>query len=164
MKPAYTSRMLNERWASLAPRERTLLGAGALVVLLALIWWVALAPALRTLREAPLQQGRGEAQLQSMRALAAQSRALQALPKLGRDDALRALEATVRQRLGTAAELNVNGDRVTLTLKSASPPALAEWLALARQNAHVLPQEARLVHGPQGWDGVLVLTLPAAIS
>jgi general secretion pathway protein M len=44
---------LRARWNALAPREQnmTLLAGG--VVALALLWWVALAPALHSLRTAP---------------------------------------------------------------------------------------------------------------
>lgn len=162
------------RWQQLAPRERTaVLGAAALVAA-ALAWWVLLQPALSTLRGAPQQHAQLDAQLQRMRALQAEAQTLQSAPKINQDDALRALEAGVRQRLGATAQLQVVGDRATLVLKGASADALAQWLALARINARALPTEARLVRsaapaGPTGsnvapaptWDGTLVLGLPA---
>ena len=39
---------LQARWKALAPREQSLVLAAAGVALLALLWWVALAPALGT--------------------------------------------------------------------------------------------------------------------
>ena len=51
-----------------------------------------------------------------MRSLQAQAQALQAQPKQNRDEALRLLELSVRERLGTTARLLVAGDRVTVTL------------------------------------------------
>ena len=46
---------LRTRWVGLAPRERALVGGAAALVALALLWWVALAPALATLRSADVQ-------------------------------------------------------------------------------------------------------------
>ena len=82
----------------------------------------------------------------------------------------------------SAAQLNVVGDRATITLKGASADALAQWLAQARSNARATPVEARLTRSataaaPAGqtpvtlgrpvvamprWDGTLVLALPTA--
>ena len=76
-------------------------------------------------------------------------------------DALRALELTIRQRLGTTARYSIAGERVTVTLTGATPEALAQWLAQARVNARALPAEARLKRTAAGqWDGTLVMTLP----
>ena len=162
---------LQARWRTLAAREKTLILSAAGVVGLALVWWVLVAPPLATLRQADaLQRGLD----------------VQAQPKLGRDDALRALEASVRQRLGAGAQLNVLGDRVTVTLKNTPADALAQWLVQARVNARAVPSEARLVRSaspallpaapaapgpslalvsgsraPVSWDGTLVLSLPA---
>ena len=81
---------------------------------------------------------------------------------MNRDDALRALEASVRAQLGAQGQLGVSGDRATVVLRGVQPQALASWLAQARANAHVLPVQARLTRGPSGWDGSVVLGLPAA--
>ena len=50
-----TPPLLQTRWAALQPREKTLVLASAVLVLAALLWWLALAPALKTLRAAPQQ-------------------------------------------------------------------------------------------------------------
>ena len=81
---------------------------------------------------------------------------------MARDEALRALEASVRQRLGTSAELRVVGDRVTVTLKGVAPESLAQWLELARVSARMVPAQARLSRGATGWDGSIVLNLQSA--
>ena len=162
------------RWQTLGAREQALLRGAAGVVGLALVWWVLIAPPLRTLRQADALQRSLDLQAQKMQALQAQALALQSQPKLSRDDALRALEASIKQRLGPGAQLNVLGDRVTVTLKSTPADALAQWLMQARVNARAIPSEARLVRStnpatpevpgsrnPVGWDGTLVLSLPA---
>lgn len=152
---------VRERWAALAPREQMLvLAAGALVVF-AVLWWVALAPALGTLRQAESQHRTLDAQLQQMLRLQAQAQAMQAQPRQNPDEALRQLELAIRQQLGTAARYSIAGDRVTLTLTAAPPTALAQWLSQVRVNARAIPGEAKLTRTAAGaWDGTLVLTLP----
>jgi general secretion pathway protein M len=148
-------------WSGLATREKTLVGAAAAVIAIALFWWLLLAPALSTLRGAGEQHRQLDAQLARMRGLQQQAQALQAQPKQGYDESVRQLEAAVRQRLGTNARMAVAGDRVTLTLTAIAPEALAAWLAQARVNARAVPNEAHLTRGAAGgWDGTLVLTLP----
>ena len=150
-------------WDALAARERALVAGAALLVGLALLWWVAVAPALTTLRTADAQHQALDAQLQSMRALQAEAQALQSQPKVRQDEALRALEASVKP-LGGTAQLGVVGDRATVTLRGATADAVAQWLVQARINARAVPVEARLtrrvVVGPATWDGTVVLNLP----
>ncbi|WP_225981021.1 type II secretion system protein GspM, partial [Paracidovorax avenae] len=72
---------LRARWKTLAPREQSLVLAAGTVVAVALLWWVALAPALRTLREAPAQHAALDAQLQRMQAYLDRWEADYGLPK-----------------------------------------------------------------------------------
>ena len=173
---------LQARWEALDPRERRLAGWAIALVALALLWWVALAPALRTLSVARGEHARLDAQLQQMSTLAAQAKTLQAQPKASRDDALRALESSLRQQLGPNAQLAGAGagEGVTIALRGVSADVLAPWLAQARGNARALPREAHLARsqsspqpapgatagsaGEQAkvrWDGTLVMSLPA---
>jgi general secretion pathway protein M len=158
---------LRNRWTLLAARERAAIGTAATLIMLALLWWVVLGPALTTLRSAEAQHQSLDAQLQAMRGLQAEALALQGQPKLSADDALRALETSVSQRLGSTAQLSVAGERATVTLKAADADALARWLTQARVNARALPTEARLTRtpgaatAPARWDGSVVLALPA---
>lgn len=178
-----------QRWANLAAREKTMLAGAGLVVGLALLWWVALAPALQTLRSANAQHAQVDAQLQSMRLLAAEATALRGQRTLGYEESLRNLENSVKQTFGATAVLSVSDARASLTLKGVSADALAQWFSQARINARVVPSEARLQRSNAGaaagavtppgtassaiaasasvspspalWDGVLVLALPA---
>ena len=167
---------LQRRWNSLLPREKTLVQVTAAVIGVALLWWLAVAPALQTLRTANTRHQALDTQLQQMKRLQAQAQQLQTQPKIGADESLRALEAAVKQRLGTGGQLNVAGDRATVTLKAVPAEAIAPWLAQVRTNARALPVEARLVRStapvgtkpgeastppPARWDGTVVLTLPA---
>ncbi len=158
-------------WQGLAARERTGVALAATAVTAMLLWWLALSPALHTLALAQTQASQLETQLQTMHALQAQARALQAQPKMGHDEAVRALESSVRQRLGASAQFTLQGDRAMVTLKGVSAEALAQWLTLARVNARSVPIEARLQRSAvpaatanaavANWDGSLVLGLPA---
>ncbi|WP_422843957.1 type II secretion system protein GspM [Acidovorax sp. M2(2025)] len=177
-----SSSALRARWQALAPREQTLVLAAASVVGLALLWWVALAPALGTLRAAPARHAELDAQLQHMQSLRAEAQQLQSAPRSARGDAAGALRSALTQRLGNTAQLHLAGDRATVTLKGAPADALGQWLAQARSNARTVPVEARLTRStaaaPTGaaanaapvlgtpaaamprWDGTLVLALP----
>ena len=153
---------MSQGWRGLAPREKLLASGAAALVLLAIVWWILVGPALAVLRTSEPQHRALDAELARMQALQQQARTLQGQPKQGHDESMRALEAAVRQRLGTPAPTTVAGDRVTLTLAGTPPEALAAWLAEARTTARALPAEARLTRGASGgWDGTLVLTLPA---
>lgn len=159
------SNALQDRWNLLAPRERTLLTAAAAVVLIALLWTLLLAPALRVLRTAPSQETALDAQLQRMQTLQAQAKALQQQAPLGYEDALRALQQATKQTLGAAAQISVSGERATVTLQAVGADALAQWLAQARLNARSVPLEAKInrISTPASttWSGVLVISLPA---
>lgn len=149
---------------SLAPRERRAVTLAAWVMGLGLLWWLALAPALQTLRQAPERHARLDAQLSDMRSMAATAESLRAqstAQPLGREDALRALEQATASLAGTA-QLAVLGDRATLTLTNTPPDALAQWLAQVRVNARLVPLEAQLNSNtqPAGWSGTLVLGGP----
>jgi general secretion pathway protein M len=153
---------LRARWQALAPREQALVAAAGVLVALALLWWIALGPALGTLRSAEEQHRTLDAQLLHMRRLQAQARAMQSQPRQGQEESLRQLEAAIRQQLGLSARYAIAGDRVTVTLANTPAAALAQWLAQVRTNARAIPGEARLTRNAAGgWDGTLVLTLPA---
>jgi general secretion pathway protein M len=157
---------LRDRWAAANPREQRLIrGAGALIGL-ALVWWLLVAPPLRTLSQEKKEQGRLEVQLLKMQDLRAQALALQGLPKISRDEALRALDAAVRQHFGATAQLSVLGDSATVTLRNAPADAFAQWLPQARVNARAIATEVRLTRintPPQGqavWSGTIVMSMP----
>jgi general secretion pathway protein M len=175
-------------WPELDPREQRLVAIAAALVGLALVWWVALAPALGTLSAAPAEHAKLDAQLQQMTALQRQAKALQSQPRASRDDAMRALEASVRENLGPNAQLQSAGagENATIALRAAPADALAQLITQARSNARAVPREVHLTRSstsqggpaappgaappppaaPAGpprprWDGTLVMGLPA---
>jgi general secretion pathway protein M len=147
-------------WRQLKMSERRLILVAFWVILAALLWLLAIAPALKIIKEAPEQHRALDTKLQSMRALSIEAKTLQSQPKLGLEEAQKALQSAVTQRFGSAAQLNLAGERATLTLKNANPQELAQWLTQARVNARALPGEAKLNKNSEGWDGTLVLNLP----
>ncbi|MBC5785040.1 type II secretion system protein M [Ramlibacter sp. USB13] len=150
------------RWNALAPRERALVaGAGGLVAV-ALLWWIALGPAIATLRGAEAQHRALDAQLAAMLRLQQQARQMQSLPRQNADESMRQLEAAIRQQLGVSARYSIAGDRVSVTLTNTPAASLAQWLSQVRTNARAVPGEAKLTRNASGgWDGTLVLALPA---
>lgn len=150
---------LAARWQGASARERQLVPAALALLLLALVWWVGVAPALTTLRSAQTQRQLLDLQLQQMQNLQAQAKVLQAQPRINFEEARRLLEASVKP-FGASAQLLLAGERASITLKGASADALAQWLAQVRLNVRAVPGEARLVRNPSGaWDGTLTLNL-----
>jgi general secretion pathway protein M len=152
---------LRARWLTLATREKVLVAAAAVLVLFVLVWLMAVRPALGVLRISDREHRELDAQLQQMMVLQQQARTLQSQPKLGHDEALRLLETSLRERIGTSARLAVNGNRATITLSGTPADVLARWLTQARVDARALPSEARLSRNAAGlWEGTIVVSLP----
>lgn len=160
-------------WARLPARERRLLLLAAAVALGGLLWALAIAPALATLKKADSQRARLHAQWQHMQTLQAQAQTLQGLPRITQAQSQQALQEATRQTLGDSARLQISGDSATLTLQNAPAEQLAQWLHQARINARALPAQARLTragadsapgkpHDAARWSGSLTLTLPPA--
>ena len=149
-------------WRARTANERRGMIAASILLGLALLWSVALGPALGTLRSAESQHRELDSRLQTMRALAAEAARLQALPRVSADDGRRALQASVTQHLGSTTQLTVAGERATITLKNVPGEALAQWLVQARNNARAIPVDARLSLNPArtAWDGSVVLAMP----
>lgn len=152
---------LQQRWQTLAERERVLLVVGGTVLGLALLWWVGLAPAWRSVRAAPQKIEALDLQLQDMQRLAAEAKVLRAMPPMPAPQAQAALTAAA-QRLGDKARLSLQGERAVLQLSHLSGEQLAAWLAEVRISARVRAVEAQLTRTPQGdYTGSLVLALGA---
>lgn len=155
-------------WRELPAREQRLLGIAGVVVALALVWWVGLAPALRTLSTARIAHAQLDIQLQQMLALQAQARALQALPRANRDDALRALETSVNEGLGGSVRMQTAGSNaaegVLVTLRATPATNFAQWLTQARGNARALPREIHVTRSQAASTGVGNAANPGAMA
>jgi general secretion pathway protein M len=150
-----------EQWAALPLRQRVLAGTAAGVVAFALVWNIAVQPALKTLRTAPARLAELDAGLQQMQRLAGEARELRATPPLSAAQSMAALRAA-SERLGSAARLTTVGDRATLTLTGVDAAAITTWLGEVRAGARARVVEAQLSRSGTGYTGSIVLAVRAA--
>lgn len=148
-------------WSKRAAREKNMLIAAAVLVAAALVWRVGVSPALKTLRNAAEQQGVLQTQLQALAQMQAEARKLQSQPVATQAEAMAALNASVQQSFGNAADITVRASDASVTLRAVSADALAQWLAATRANAHATVLQARLTRTGERWSGSLQLGLPA---
>lgn len=150
---------LRARWLALGARERQLLTIAGWVIGAALLWFVAVAPAWRSVSSAPARLDQLDAQLQLMQRMAGEARALRGAPAVGAVQAQAAVKAA-SDALGGVARLQLAGDRATVTFTNASGAQLREWLNEVRGAGRARPVEASLTRGAQGYSGSVVLALP----
>jgi general secretion pathway protein M len=145
-------------WRGMAPRERIALAVGIGTLAIFLLWLIFVGPAWRTLRDAPAELDRLEVQLQHMQRLAADAKSLRGAPVVSVTQAMEPLKIAT-ERLGDKATLSFQGDRATLTLTGISGEALRDWLGEARSGARARAIDVQLTRNPQGYAGLVVVTL-----
>lgn len=145
-------------WGGMAPRERLALSVGLAVLAAFAVWMLLLAPAWRTVRDAPAQIDALEARLHHMQRLAADAKSLRSAPAVSTAQAVDGLRAAT-ERLGDKATIVFQGDRATLTLTGVSGDALRDWLAEARSAARARAVDVQLQRTPQGHAGNVVVVL-----
>jgi general secretion pathway protein M len=155
------SRQAGTWWKARTARERQAVTAVAVVLGLFAAWSLTVQPALNTLREAPAQLDRLDAQYQQMQRIAAETTGLRGASRVSQAQAGLALKAAT-DRLGDRGRLTLQGDRASLSLSGVSPEALRAWLGEARSGARARPIEAQLQRGPRGYIGTLVVTIGGA--
>jgi general secretion pathway protein M len=148
-------------WQGRAPRERQLIVLTALAVAALAAWLTLVGPALRVLREAPLERDRLDQQMQELQLAAGEIPALRAASPVPTERATTALRSATAQ-LGDKARLSVQGDRATLNFTSVPSEALRAWLGEARSGARARPLEAQLVKAAGGYSGSIVVSLGSA--
>jgi general secretion pathway protein M len=159
---AATIAALKARWAQLTPRDRSLLALAATVIALYLLWAVAVAPALVTLRRAPVQLAALQAQEQQMQLLAQVAKGLRGAQPVPPAQAAQALTAATT-RLGAQAKVSLQGERAVLTVQGVTAPQLLAWLAEVRAGARGRVSEATLTQSGQGaYSGSLTVVIGAA--
>lgn len=159
---------LKQRWQGLAGREQNLVLLAGGLVLLALVWWLALAPALNSLRTAPARHALADRELQHMLRLQAQAEQLRQQPAGMMGDAQSLLQQSLTAELGSTAQLQWLGQRAQVTLTGTPAPALARWLSKVRDDTHATTAEMKLsralasqsVDAPVRWNGSLLLDFP----
>jgi len=159
---------LRAYWHKLAAREQNLILLAAALLALTLLWTLALAPALRSLRTAPERHAQAEQQLRRMLLLQAEAEQLRNITRPPPPGDVRALlQSALAQELGNTAQLQWTGEgSARITLTGAAAPVLARWLAQVRSHTHAAPIQLRLqrsssaeASGPLRWDGELTLNL-----
>lgn len=159
---------LRSVWQQRSLRERRLLLAGAVLLGGLLLWQWGLAPAWSVWREAPMRQAEIDLRTRQMLQLQAEAQSLQAPVRIGRQQALEQLKASADKLLGPGAQIQPQGDQLQVSLRGTPAADLAQWLALAREQAQALPLQAQLQRQqtttpdqPEGlWQGSLLLRLP----
>ena len=159
--PSNMQLALQSWWQQRDAREKTLLTLACALVSIALVWGIAVAPALRTLQKSAAQHTALQDQLQTMARMQAQAKALQSQAPLSQSEAAAALSASVQQAFGSGADITIRAGDASVTLRGVSADALAQWLATARTNAHAVPLQARMTRTGSTWSGTLQLGLPA---
>ena len=173
------------RWQGLSARERLLVSVFFVMFGIWLFVSIAISPALRTLNSAEQQRAEVAQQVVQMRALQQRAQELQKTKPLSRDESLRSLQS-ITPTGNPALQMTIQGDRVLVQLKNLSASQLANWLAQARSNAQVLPDEVHIsrsatssvssstsvsalsgvnangntANATAAWDGQIILRLP----
>lgn len=149
------------QWSGMSASEQRLITIAAWLAGLTLLVMVGVRPAWRTLQQTPPQLREVDAQLSDMRLLAQETQALRQRPPVPPAQAEASLKAAT-DRLGEAAQLSRQGERVTVAFKGVSGEALAAWLEEVRAGARAKPLEAALQQGEGGrYQGSITLALGA---
>jgi general secretion pathway protein M len=148
-------------WQARAPRERQLITAMAVALAVLVVWLFAIQPALRTLREAPIEIGRLDQQWQQTQLAAFESESLRNATPVPPAQAAEALRAAT-ERLGSQAKLVVQGDRATLTFTGIAFEDIRAWLGEARSGARARPVEAQLLKAASGYSGSISVVMASA--
>jgi len=145
-------------WQSRAPRERLAIAAMVFAVAVLLVWLIAVQPALRTLREAPVELDRLDSQWQQMQLAALESATLRSASPVPPQQAAEALRAAT-ERLGGKGKIALQGDRATLTFSAVPFETLRNWIGEARSAARARPVEAQLLKSANGYSGTITIVL-----
>lgn len=171
-----TASFLQTRWQGLSARERLLLVGLLSGFGLWLFFSVAISPALRILASSADKRAAIGHQLENMRVLQQRAQELQKTKPLGRDESLKTLQS-ITPANNPALQMTIQGERILVQLKNLPASQLASWLAQARINAQVLPEEVHITRVAASsatnssanslttaWDGQIVLRLPVGLQ
>jgi general secretion pathway protein M len=148
-------------WQARAPRERQLIAVMTVGIAVLLVWWIAIQPALRTLRESAVEIDRLDQQMQQIQLAAGEMQTLRAASPVPTEQAVAALRAATA-RLGDKARITVQGDRATLSFTGIAAESLRAWLGEARSAARARPLEAQMVKAAAGYSGSITVTVGSA--
>jgi general secretion pathway protein M len=135
-------------WRARQPRERHILGIGAAILLLLLIWLSLIAPAIEGRSRWQHTLPTLHSQLAQMRAMASEivassPRVTSAAPVADMSPA--ALERSLKDKGLQAQNLTVSDNRVSAKFSNVPFAALAEWLQLIQSSAQLVVTEANII-------------------
>jgi general secretion pathway protein M len=150
------------------PRERQLIVIAGGLLAAALLWFLAIAPALQTYRASAAAHAKLDTELAQMQRMASEANKLKAMPRANPAAVQTWLDGATK-KIGKATA-TLQGGRVQISFTGASPEALAAFLAEARTRAQLVPSEAhwkKSVGSPSPnpsnaspqWDGSIVFEL-----
>ena len=151
---------LHQYWLRASAREQVALRIAATLLVLALVWWVGLQPALKTLKNARTQAPVVRAQYEQMLQLQAQAAAMRAQVQQPVSDPKAALQDSI-SALENNARVSLAGERATVSFKQARPADLALWLEQVRLKAHSSVLEMHISQAAGLWSGSVVVQLPS---
>ena len=142
-----------QRWSQMSGRERVLIGSAAVLVVAALLWWLAIRPAWRTLQTAPQRIVSLQQQLQTLQRDAQSIAALRSAPSVPafNGDLQAAIVAWFKRvDPGAKIQAQVLPGEVTLDLSALRPATLAALAQTARRDWSAQVDGADLKLGPDG--------------
>jgi len=151
---------LHQYWLRASAREQVALRIAATLLVLALVWWVGLQPALKTLKNARTQAPVVRAQYEQMLQLQAQAAAMRAQVQQPVSDPKAVLQDSI-STLENNARVALAGERATVSFKQARPADLALWLEQLRLKAHSSVLEMHMTQAAGLWSGSVLVQLPS---
>jgi general secretion pathway protein M len=152
-----TSRMardtgvLEQRFKRLSSRERMLVVFAGLAITAAVLWWLLLAPALRTLSAAPEQIAALESQLAQMRQWATEAEQLKQAPRrTPPSDFAATVTQRIKRALGDSQRVNALPAEVRITTTAVGAAALLTLLQDVGESAQAKVDEMILSRNPDG--------------
>jgi general secretion pathway protein M len=153
------------RLGGMSGRERRLLLGAVAVVFLAILWWLALAPALNTLAKAPEQVGVLETQLIQMRQQATEIESLRQAPtRTPPADFAGTIQARIKAALGEGTRVSGTPAQVVLTAPTVSASALLALMQDVAEAAQAKVDSLTLTRNPDGSLRAEVKWVPRANS
>ena len=147
------------KFAQLSPREQTGIRWALVVLGSAVLWFVAIAPALQVWQTSQKQLSVLAQQNSDMMALQTQAKQWQSRSSLGTEASARMLQSLCAN-LGEKVKCSRQAQRMTVDVKGISPQALAQAWTQARSQAQAVLLETHLQRQGETWDGQWVWSLP----
>lgn len=151
---------IKSRYQALNDREKSFVHVAAVLLTLALVWWVMVSPALQILKKAPAQHLLLDQEIQAMQKMATEVKVIQSEPKETISNFETSLKAVSENLLPSQTSMVQTNDNLTITIKQVSASNLARWLEALRTELHVKPNQVQLKFQNDQWHGTIVIQLP----